>query len=123
MIHNLERKRLKRQKRKRSIRRKIIGTVERPRLTIFRSQRHTYAQVIDDLSGHTLAAASTRDKEILEALKDLKKSDQAGRVGELLARRCQEKGIRLVVFDRNGYAYHGRVAKIAAAAREKGLSF
>ncbi len=121
MILNLERKRQKRKKRKRSIRKRVVGTPEKPRLVVFRSARHTYAQVIDDYNGRTLAAASTLDKELRSQLKGLKKVQQAQKVGELVAQRCIEKDIKRVVFDRSGYAYHGRVAGVAAGVREKGL--
>jgi large subunit ribosomal protein L18 len=121
MILNLDRKRQKRQKRKRSIRKRIVGTPERPRLAVFRSARHIYAQVIDDYSWRTLVAASTLDKELRGQLKGLKKLQQAQKVGELVAQRCLEKDIKKVVFDRSGYAYHGRVASVAAGVREKGL--
>ena len=121
MILNLERKRQKRQKRKRSIRKRVVGTPERPRLSVFRSAKHTYAQVVDDYSGKTLVAASTLDKELKGQLKGLKKVQQAQKVGELVAQRCLEKDIKNVVFDRSGYAYHGRVAGVAAGVREKGL--
>jgi large subunit ribosomal protein L18 len=121
MILNLERKRRKRQKRKHSIRKRVVGTPEKPRLSVFRSARHTYAQVVDDYSGLTLVAASTLDRELKDQLKGLKKLQQAQKVGELLARRCLEKGIKTVVFDRSGYAYHGRVAGVAVGVRAKGL--
>jgi large subunit ribosomal protein L18 len=121
MILNLERKRRKRQKRKHSIRKRVVGTPEKPRLSVFRSARHTYAQVVDDYSGLTLVAASTLDRELKDQIKGLKKLQQAQKVGELLARRCLEKGIKKVVFDRSGYAYHGRVAGVAVGVRAKGL--
>lgn len=109
-----------RAKRKRRIRKNVSGTTVRPRLTVFRSARHVYAQVIDDSAGTTLAWASTRAKgtEITGA-----KSDAAKIVGTAIAKACQEKGIAQVVFDRNGYQYHGRVKALAEAAREAGLSF
>lgn len=110
-------------KRKRRIRRKLHGTAERPRLTIFRSARHIYAQAIDDESGQTLAAAGSTDKQLAKELKDLKKADVAAKVGQLVAERCLAKDIKTVVFDRNGFIYHGRVAKLAEAARKQGLVF
>jgi large subunit ribosomal protein L18 len=110
-------------RRKRSIRKRICGTAEQPRLTVFKSARHTYAQVIDDDSGKTLVAASTVEKELRTQADSAKKAEAAAKVGELLAERCLSKGIKKVVFDRNGYPYHGRVAKLADAARAKGLSF
>ena len=112
-----------RSKRKQSIRKKVHGTDERPRLTVFRSARHIYAQVVNDESKATLAAASTLEKAIREQLKGLKKVEHAKKVGALLARRCLEKRIEKVVFDRNGYIYHGRISALANAAREAGLKF
>jgi large subunit ribosomal protein L18 len=99
----------------------ISGTPERPRLNVFRSLSHIYAQVIDDTAGHTLVAACSLEAPIREA--GGKKTDQARLVGELLARRTLEKGIRRVVFDRGGYRYHGRVKALAEAARKSGLQF
>ena len=101
------------------VRKKIAGTAERPRLAVFRSNRHIYAQLIDDVAGRTLAAASTLEAE---AAKDGKKSDVAKSVGTLLAQRAKENGIAAVVFDRGGYRYHGRVRQIAEGAREAGLT-
>ena len=109
--------------RKRRIRRKISGSGERPRLSVFRSARHIYAQIVDDVQGHTLVAASTLSKEIREKLAGLKKSETAKEVGRLLAAKAQEKGISQVVFDRNGFLYHGRVKAIAESCREHGLVF
>ncbi|HNU68725.1 MAG TPA: 50S ribosomal protein L18 [Myxococcota bacterium] len=109
--------------RKTRIRRKISGTAECPRLVVFRSGRHIDCQVIDDSRGHTLAAASTLSKEIREAVADLAKIEQAKKVGMLIADRCKAKGIESVVFDRNGFLYHGRVAALADGAREGGLKF
>ncbi len=107
--------------RKSRIRRKVKGTQARPRLTIFRSLHHIYAQVINDEEGRTLASASTLDKELRDAVKDLSPMEKAEKVGELVARRCLEKGIEAVVFDRNGYKYHGKVKKLADSARKAGL--
>ncbi|MBI4643857.1 MAG: 50S ribosomal protein L18 [Deltaproteobacteria bacterium] len=109
--------------RKRRIRRKIGGTGERPRLSVFRSARHIYAQIVDDLQGHTLVAASTLSKEIREKLAGLKKSETAKEVGRLLAAKAQEKGISQVVFDRNGFLYHVRIKVVADSCREHGLVF
>ena len=111
-----------RQKRKRHIRAQLTGSTERPRLTVFRSLKHIYAQVIDDSTGRTLVTASSLDKEIREAAK-AKKAEIAKKVGEIVAKRCVEKGIAQVAFDRNGYLYHGRVAKVAEGARAGGLNF
>jgi large subunit ribosomal protein L18 len=123
MISNLKEKNKKRRNRKRRIRMRITGTPERPRLTVFRSACQTYAQVIDDQAGKVLVSASTIDKELRDSLKGLKKADAAEKVGQALAERCKKKDVTKVVFDRNGYSYHGRVARLAAGAREKGLSF
>ena len=109
-----------RKKRHRSIRKRIEGNTERPRLSVFRSSRHIYAQVIDDLSRKTLASTSDVD-----APKDSagKKKDRAKQVGVAIAKKCLEKGIDKVVFDRAGYKYHGRVSALADGAREAGLKF
>jgi large subunit ribosomal protein L18 len=102
------------------IRKKITGTVKRPRLAVFRSNKQIYVQVIDDLNGVTLLSASSREKEI-SASAGIKKVEQAKLVGKLLASKCKDKGIENVVFDRSGYKYHGRVKSLADAAREGGL--
>jgi len=107
-------------KRHMRIRNKISGTAERPRLNVFRSNKNIYAQIIDDLSGKTLAAASTLDKEI-EGNGGNKEA--AKEVGKLVAKRAADKGITEVVFDRGGYVYHGRVKELADGAREGGLKF
>ncbi len=112
-----------RERRKKSIRKKVNGTSERPRMTVFKSNKHIYVQVVDDVAGRTLAAASTLSPEIRDGLGDLKKVDAARKVGELAARRCKEANIDKVVFDRNGFIYTGRIAAIADAAREGGLQF
>lgn len=108
-------------KRHKRVRAEITGTPERPRLNVFRSLSHIYAQVIDDSVGHTLAAASSLEAAIREV--GGKKQDEARLVGELVARRALEQGIRQVVFDRGGYRYHGRVKALAEAARQAGLQF
>lgn len=105
------------------IRRKVHGTAERPRLNVFRSLQHIYAQVIDDDLGHTLAAASTLDPELRPQLEGLTKSQQASQVGQLVAKRALAAGLKKVVFDRGGYPYHGRVKALADGAREGGLEF
>jgi large subunit ribosomal protein L18 len=110
-------------RRHRRVRKKVAGTAERPRLSVFRSNKHMYAQVIDDTVGHTLAAASTLEAEIREAVRSTATVEAARRVGELVARRALERGIRRVVFDRGGYLYHGRVAAVAEGARAAGLEF
>lgn len=108
-------------RRKRRVRNKVNGSDQRPRLTVFRSNRHMYAQLVDDISGSTLASASTLDTEGAFGEKD--KSAKAKEVGRLLAERAKAKGIEKVVFDRNGYIYHGRIAAVAEGAREAGLDF
>ena len=112
--------RLKRRKR---IRKKISGSPERPRLSVFRSSKHIYAQVIDDLNGLTLVAASTLNPEIRGQEKVKGKMEDAKRVGKMLADKAKAQGITKVVFDRNGFLYHGRVRAFATAAREAGLEF
>lgn len=114
---------LRRQRRHLRVRQKVRGTPERPRLCVFRSLVHIYAQVIDDEAGRTLAAASTLDPEIREQAAAVKKTDAGRLVGHLIARRALERGIRRVVFDRGGYRYHGRVRALAEGAREGGLEF
>lgn len=104
------------------IRKKIKGTAERPRLTVFRSNKQVYVQVIDDVNGKTLVSASSKEKSIAEK-KDTKRVDQAAMVGSLVADKCKEKGIDEIVFDRGGYKYHGRVKSLADAARKGGLKF
>lgn len=110
-------------KRKRRIRKKISGTVERPRLSVFRSSRHIYGQIVDDMAGQTLVAASTLSPELKGKLAGLKKADAAKEVGKLLAEKARAKGIATVVFDRNGFLYHGRVKSLADSCREHGLVF
>ena len=107
-------------KRHNRVRGKISGTAERPRLCVFRSENHIYAQVIDDVAGNTLVSASSLDKEI-EGNGGNKAAARA--VGKLVAERCKAKGIDTVVFDRGGYLYHGRVAELAEGSREGGLQF
>lgn len=113
-----------RARRQRRVRAKVSGAAERPRLNVFRSNQHIYAQVIDDTGHRTLTAASTLDPVVKEQF-DAKqpKMEQASVVGRVLAKRAQEKGIETVVFDRGGYQYHGRVRALAEAAREAGLEF
>jgi large subunit ribosomal protein L18 len=105
------------------VRKKINGTAARPRLSVFRSAKHMYAQLIDDVAGVTLAAASTKDKELTEAIGNGGNVEAAAKVGELIAKRAQAKGVTEVVFDRGGYLYHGRISALATAAREAGLNF
>ena len=105
------------------VRKNILGSMNRPRLNVFRSLAEIYAQVIDDEAGLTLATASTVDHELREQVKGLKKTEQAKMVGKLVAKRALDKGIKQVVFDRGGYKYHGRVKSLAEAARKAGLEF
>lgn len=105
------------------VRKKIEGTTVRPRLNIFRSSKHMYAQIIDDISGVTVAAASTQDKELKSDVSNGGNVESARKVGELIAKRAKAKGVEHVVFDRGGYLYHGRVQALADAAREAGLQF
>ena len=111
-------KELRRFKIKRSIRSKLEGTSERPRLTVFRSNKQIYAQVVDDTSGRTVASASS-----LKLEDTLTKKEQAAKVGEMIAKSATDAGVQSVVFDRNGYLYHGRVKELADAARNGGLKF
>jgi large subunit ribosomal protein L18 len=121
MLTDISAKKASRKKRHRSLRKRIEGTPERPRLAVFRSTRHIYAQVIDDLGNKTLAAAT--DKGIEAGGDDAGKKALAKKVGAVIAQRCLEKGIDKVVFDRAGYKYHGRVSALADGAREAGLKF
>ncbi|RMG59090.1 MAG: 50S ribosomal protein L18 [Deltaproteobacteria bacterium] len=110
-------------RRKKRVRKKVFGTPERPRLTVFRSAKHIYAQIIDDTIGHTIAAASTLSKDVRDKVKGMKKTEAAKVVGQVIAEKAREKGVTKVVFDRNGFKYHGRVAALADGAREGGLEF
>jgi len=113
-----------RQRRKWRVRRKLHGTSERPRLTVFRSNNGIYAQLIDDVQGRTLVTASTLSSEIREGVKEKKKKVDISRdVGQLLAQKAKEKGLQKVVFDRGPYLYHGRVKALADGARKGGLTF
>lgn len=105
------------------IRKRVEGTPERPRLSVFRSNQHIYAQVIDDTAQHTLVAASTLDPELREKLESSANQEASTEVGRLIAQRAIAKGIQSVVFDRGGNLYHGRVRSLAEAAREAGLDF
>lgn len=120
MITKLDKNKV-RKKRHARVRTKVSGTAERPRLSVYRSNKNIYAQLIDDENGVTIASASTLDKEL-----DLESSanvEAAKKVGELIAKRAVEKGVKSVVFDRGGYLYHGRIQALAEAARENGLEF
>lgn len=118
-----ENKNAARQKRHLRVRKNIIGTAERPRLNVFRSLSHIYAQIINDKTGATLVSASTMDKEVSQALNYGGNIEAAKLVGAAVAKRALEQGIKQVVFDRGGYIYHGRIAALAEAAREAGLEF
>ena len=109
----------RRQRIKYRIRKRLSGSGERPRMTVYRSNKQIYVQLVDDVSGQTLVSASSKEKEI--ASQKVNKIDQAKLVGKSLAAKAKEKGIETVVFDRNGYLYHGRVKNLADAARESGL--
>jgi large subunit ribosomal protein L18 len=110
-------------KRKERIRRKLSGTAERPRLTVYKSLKHIYAQVVDDGTGRTLAFASSLSKELKGQAAEGDKKADAKRVGQLIAQKCKAVKVDQVVFDRNGFPYHGRIAAVADAAREAGLKF
>jgi large subunit ribosomal protein L18 len=112
-----------RKKRHQRIRNKVVGTPQRPRLSVFRSLKHIYAQVVDDSQGRTLASASTLDTGLRGDLSAMPKVEEAARVGALVAERAKAAGVTMVVFDRGGYLYHGRVQRLADAAREGGLVF
>ncbi|MFC5540826.1 MAG: 50S ribosomal protein L18 [Bacilli bacterium] len=119
MITKLDKNKV-RKKRHARVRTKVHGTPERPRLNVYRSNKHIYAQIIDDVAGHTLVSASTLEKGFEGPGSN---KEAAAKVGELIAKRALEKNITSVVFDRGGYLYHGRVKALAEAARENGLQF
>ena len=110
-------------RRKKSIRQKVFGTAERPRLTVYRSLQHIYAQLVDDVHGKTILGVSTRTKELKGKLKSADTIEAAQQVGALVAQKAREQNVAAVVFDRNGYIYHGRLKALAEAARENGLKF
>ena len=110
-------------RRKKRIRKKVFGTSERPRLSVYRTAKHIYAQVIDDTGNTTLAAASTLSADVRDQVGSVNKTDAAKLVGTAIAKVCSTNGIGQVVFDRNGFIYHGRIRALAEAAREAGLSF
>lgn len=114
-------RRVARVRRHRRVRKRVLGSASRPRLAVFRSARHIYAQVVDDTTGRTLASASTLDADL--RTQSGNKKERAAKVGALVAQRAKAAGIEQVAFDRGGYAYHGRIAALADAAREGGLSF
>ena len=110
-------------KRKKRIHKKIVGTTSRPRLCVFRSAKHIYAQLIDDSSGQTLAAASSMEKSVREVPETKNKVAVAQTVGKIIGQRALQKGVKQIVFDRNGFLYHGRVKAVSEGAREAGLQF
>ena len=114
---------LARERRHIRVRKQVFGTTQRPRLAVFKSLSGIYAQIIDDMEGHTLISASTVDKELREKVKGMKKSEQAKAIGQAVAERAKGKGISSVVFDRGGFRYVGRVKALADGAREGGLQF
>ena len=118
-----ENRRDARKRRHLRVRRKVVGSSERPRLNVYRSQLHIYAQVIDDSSGITLAAASSLDRKLRGDLAEMDAQEQARAVGKAIAERARAVGIETVVFDRGGYPYHGRVKALAEGSREAGLAF
>lgn len=120
---NKENSNVKRQKRHLRIRKTVNGTPERPRLNVYRSLNHIYAQIIDDKAGRTLVSASTLDKDLKEKLEITGNKGAAKEVGKLVAERALAEGIKEVIFDRGGYIYHGRVKELAEGARESGLKF
>jgi len=122
VIKREDRRRLRLMRHKR-IRKRIYGTPEKPRLSVYRSEKHIYAQIIDDTKGRTLVTASTVEKPLRENLKKTWNIEAAKEVGKLVAERATEKGITEIVFDRGGYKYHGRIKALADAARESGLKF
>jgi large subunit ribosomal protein L18 len=122
MINKKDRNTL-REKRHYRIRKDLNGTTERPRLCVYRSLKNIYAQVIDDVNGVTLAAASTMEKDVMDAVKGKNGVETAAIVGKMVAERAVNKGVKTVVFDRGGYVYTGRVASLANGAREAGLDF
>ncbi|AVQ35525.1 50S ribosomal protein L18 [Staphylococcus kloosii] len=120
MISKIDKNKV-RLKRHARVRTKLSGTAEKPRLNVYRSNKHIYAQIIDDVKGETLAQASTQDKDI--ASESTTKVDLSAKVGESIAKKASDKGVTAIVFDRGGYLYHGRIKALAEAARENGLEF
>ena len=112
-----------RTKKHRRMRHHIVGTAQRPRLAVFRSNNHMYAQIIDDTVGKTLVSASTLQKDVAEGLEKTNNVDAAAKLGEVIAKKALDKGIKSVVFDRGGFVYQGKVKALAEAAREAGLDF
>lgn len=122
-MDSAKKKRLARERRHRRVRKKVSGTHSRPRLNVYRSLIHIYCQVIDDVAGHTLVSVSTVDGQVRPMVQGKNKTEQARVVGQVIARRALDEGIKQVVFDRGGWAYHGRIKALADGAREEGLEF
>jgi large subunit ribosomal protein L18 len=122
-MYALEIKRVRQVRRQLRVRKRFFGTGERPRLAVFRSSKHIYAQIVDDSAGRTLVAASTTEKDVRSQLKSGANKKAAETVGKVLGERAKEKGIAQVAFDRRHYKYHGRVKALADAARQAGLQF
>ncbi len=122
-MDSAKKKRLARERRHRRVRKKVSGTQSRPRLNVYRSLIHIYCQVIDDVAGHTLVSVSTVDGQVRLMVQGKNKTEQARVVGQVIARRALDEGIKQVVFDRGGWAYHGRIKALADGAREEGLEF
>ncbi len=114
---------IKRKRRHNRIRKKIIGTQEKPRFSVFKSLKHMYVQIIDDIRGETILGLSTLSKDVKEKIKGKKKTEQAFILGEMVGKLAIEKGLKEVVFDRGGFKYHGRVKAVADGARKSGLKF
>jgi large subunit ribosomal protein L18 len=123
MANRIKLKNLARKSRHARLRAKVNGTGHKPRLCVFRSLNHIYAQIIDDSKGHTLVSVSTLDKEIRNTVNGKNKTESAELIGNLVAKRALDKGIKSIVFDRGGYKYHGRIKALAEAARKAGLEF
>lgn len=123
MANRIKVKKLARKHRHARLRAKVGGTGQKPRLSVFRSLNHIYAQIIDDSKGHTLVSVSTVDKEVRDTVNGKKKTEGAELIGNLVAKRALDKGIKSIVFDRGGYKYHGRIKALAEAARKAGLEF
>ena len=123
MVSKVKTSRAQRLRRHRRVRKRVAGTEQRPRLAVFRSLAHIYAQVIDDTSGRTLVAASDRDADVAPETKGKPKTQRAELVGVAIARKATAAGLKLIVFDRGGFLYHGRIKALAEAARKSGLSF
>ena len=122
-MDRIRQKIIRRKRRRQHVRKRVFGAPQRPRLTVFRSLKNVYAQIIDDTTGRTLASASSRDKELRESVAPGSNAAAASKVGAVLGERARSKGVEAVAFDRNGYRYHGRVKALADAARKAGLKF